>query len=690
MLKRLGDLLHSRFAPALLLALVAILAYALLLTQMGFYWDDLPMSWIRYELGPEAMTRYFSNNRPVWGWLYQITTRLFPQVPIYWQLFALFWRWTGAVLVWAIVRNLWPKQTTFAVGVSLLFLIYPGFNAQWAAYLYSHFFIVLSFFLFSQLCMLWSIGRPSWQLTTAGMVFSALNLWMMEYFYVLELARGAILWTALRNEPHDQPKRNKRTQRDRQTGHQQRIQHLKRFFLLWAPYLGVFAAAVLSRLFIFNNQVYGLGLLPRLKTDFLATLIALVQNALISFWTVSVAAWGQAFQLPDPAMHGPRTMLVYAGVIGVTVAALLIFLWKNADGPEGRFEGRNAWWAVGLGLIMLPFASAPFWLIDLPVTLGFPANRFTLPSMLGVSLIAGGLVYRIPAARARNILLALLVGLGAGRQFLWASDFSRDWAVQRNLFWQMAWRIPALQPDTIILMNEHLKFYADNSLGPVVNWIYASENRSSRIDYVLLYPTNRLGKSLPALEPDLPIRYDFLAGVFEGNTSQVVSIYFSPPACLHVLDPELDPANRFIQGDGLMREAARLSSTEHILAEQTVRMPDIYGPEPAHGWCYFFEKADLARQLGDWEQVTELGEQAFALADHPNDPTERFVFIEGYAHMHDWAAALKYSSEAHRVSPSFVDPLLCGLWSRIETETAPGPEKDAALVEVRTKYSCSP
>ena len=69
-------------SPPLVLAIVAILAYGLLLPQLGFYWDDLPMSWIRYQLGTEAMARYFSTNRPVWGLLYQLTTRLFPQVPI--------------------------------------------------------------------------------------------------------------------------------------------------------------------------------------------------------------------------------------------------------------------------------------------------------------------------------------------------------------------------------------------------------------------------------------------------------------------------------------------------------------------------------------------------------------------------------------------------------------------------------
>ncbi|MGC8857219.1 MAG: hypothetical protein ACP5QU_10545, partial [Anaerolineae bacterium] len=101
--------------PLLILVLLVILAYGLLLPSQGFYWDDLPMSWIRYQLGPEAMTRYFANNRPVWGLLYQVTTRIFPYVPIYWQVFALFWRWLGGGLVWAIVRQLWPERKTFAL-----------------------------------------------------------------------------------------------------------------------------------------------------------------------------------------------------------------------------------------------------------------------------------------------------------------------------------------------------------------------------------------------------------------------------------------------------------------------------------------------------------------------------------------------------------------------------------------------
>jgi len=94
-------------------------------------------------------------------------------------------------------------------------------------------------------------------------------------------------------------------------------------------------------------------------------------------------------------------------------------------------------------------------------------------------------------------------------------------------------------------------------------------------------------------------------------------------------------------------------------------MPEIYYPEPVHAWCYYFEKADLARQLKDWNQVVKLGDVAFALDDYPNDPVERFVFIEGYAHDGQWDKAMELSIVSYKVSKDYVGPLLCKLWNRL-------------------------
>jgi hypothetical protein len=193
------------------------------------------------------------------------------------------------------------------------------------------------------------------------------------------------------------------------------------------------------------------------------------------------------------------------------------------------------------------------------------------------------------------------------------------------------------------------------------------------------------------LKKDIPIRYDYLAGQFNGNTSQALAFYYDPPACLRLLEPDLDSGNRFISDESLMREAAALSNEAMILSEPTARMPDIYAPEPAHGWCYYFQKADLARQLGDWEEVIRLGDIAFKLDDHPNNPVERFVFIEGYAHEGDWERALKLSRESYQVSKEYVGPLLCRLWERIEMETTESlaEGRTEAISQVKNMLSCN-
>jgi hypothetical protein len=117
-------------------------------------------------------------------------------------------------------------------------------------------------------------------------------------------------------------------------------------------------------------------------------------------------------------------------------------------------------------------------------------------------------------------------------------------------------------------------------------------------------------------------------------------------------------------------------------------MPAIYHPEPAHGWCYYFEKAELARQFGNWDEVVKLGDIALELDDHPNNPVERFVFIEGYAHVGQWDRAIKLSRESYQVSKSYVGPLLCRLWERMETETTDSAEKSEALSEVKNIFAC--
>jgi hypothetical protein len=500
---------------------------------------------------------------------------------------------------------------------------------------------------------------------------SALNLWMMEYFFVLELLRPLLILrvTAVAHPDESQRKILRRTGLD------------------WLPYLMIFGANILWRLFVFNNQIYQPTLLSSIQVAPLTAIAELVRSIALQLYRTSAAAWSQVLQLPIAGREGPRTIAYYAAV--VLLSALAVGLWIAVSRRRRAPTDGGEWWPLGVGLAAMLLAGGPFLLTGLEVSLAYPANRFTLPFMLGVSLLLAGLLAFLPP-RLRMWMTIALIGLAAGRQALWAEDYREDWITHKAMFWQMLWRAPGIEPNTLVLINEGaLPYYADNSLIGSLNWIYDPGNRSSRLDYALFYPTSRLGGSLPNLAAHQPIQYDFISEVFSGNTSQVLAFYYQPPGCLRLLDPAMDTDNHLIPDATMMREAAALSSSEWILPSESAHMPRLFGPEPEHGWCYFFERADLAAQMGDWARVAELGDKAFALDDHPNDPVERFVFIEGYARNGAVRRAVELSGDSYRVSRTVVGPLLCRLWLRIEAGANSTPEVSDRMPEIKSMFACT-
>ncbi len=255
------------------------------------------------------------------------------------------------------------------------------------------------------------------------------------------------------------------------------------------------------------------------------------------------------------------------------------------------------------------------------------------------------------------------------------------------MFWQLSWRMPGIQPGTVLLSNElPVRHYSDNSLTAPLNWVFDPNNRSETMSYALFYPTIRVGASLPALQPGLPIEWDYLATHFTGSSSKAVAFYYNPPGCVRVLDPYIEAGNYTLPP--YLRKAMVLSTTTPILPEGQPHLPEaLFGRQSETSWCYYFEKADLARQFGDWQQVIELGDLGFASGDYPNDPIERFPFIEAYAYTGDWQRALEQSRQAGQIAPVY-EVLVCRLWERIEAQTQPGAERNAAVQSVQQEYRC--
>ena len=678
-----ANLSSPRSVP-IVLFLIAFLTYGLFFWERGFYWDEAPWTWIYYRLGPEALTKTFSTSRPFWGMIYQITMPLLGPYPWRWQLLMVIMRWLTAVLVWLLLRQVWQKDERPALWTSLLFLVYPGLGQNFISLMYTHFYIVLNCFLLSlYFSVLALTPNPSPKLggglTIAALAFSVINLLTMEYFYFMEFLRVILFWIVLQGEWK---------------------QRLRRAAILFLPYFGVMIGITIWRLFFFENQnaSYSYVTLDLIRQNPLLGISTLFQYVFRDFWVTVPQAWAFPFEPMGASELGTRVSVISAALVLLLTPLIGIYLYyysKHKHTEQTRTKEMFV-----LGFFTWLFAGISFWLVGIEPQLHFSADRFTMPFMLGSSLI---LVAFMGLLGSRSLLpyglLALMIAFSIGKQFETNIAYVRDWDVHHNFFWQLSWRIPALERNTTILTNDlPVTYFSDNSLSGPLNWIYS---REGEMDHILYFASVRINRGLPDLKPGLEIEQNYLARTFYGNTSKMVVINYSPPGCLRILDPEIDSENRLI--DPLLRQGAVLSNSVMIRADNPSIMPkSLFAPELQHGWCYYFEKAELARQFGDWDEIVQLGDKAFQLEnDSPNDPVERFVFIEGYAHMGDWERAVELSKVSYRVSREFVGPLLCRLWNRIETETPESVESDAlsgeavskrneALTDIENTFACNP
>ncbi len=115
---------------------------------------------------------------------------------------------------------------------------------------------------------------------------------------------------------------------------------------------------------------------------------------------------------------------------------------------------------------------------------------------------------------------------------------------------------------------------------------------------------------------------------------------------------------------------------------------DVFGPEPAHRWCYYFERADLARQFGEWDQVLKLWEEAGPLASQARYGPEYLPFIEAFARSDHWDKAVDLTLKADAKTAG-MSGFLCSNWARMMQETPASEAKTASWAKLQTAVACA-
>src|SRR3989304_10257861 len=88
---RFRSLVKKINQPPWLILIACILAYGIMIPWLGLYSDDWIYLTSFHKFGTEGLTRYFSTNRPVWGFIYQSNLPILGITPCHWHLFGFFW-----------------------------------------------------------------------------------------------------------------------------------------------------------------------------------------------------------------------------------------------------------------------------------------------------------------------------------------------------------------------------------------------------------------------------------------------------------------------------------------------------------------------------------------------------------------------------------------------------------------------
>ena len=665
----------KKISTPLTLGIITLLAYGLFAFQHGYYWDDWAFSWTRAFFGSEGIFDQVAVNRPIRAYWEAWLTPLIGIKPASWQIYLLFIRWAAALALWGVLKTLWAEKKWQNALTALFFLVYPGLTQIPLALTYQYFWSQLFLFFISLILMIQAAQSPRFCIPKiiAASIISFLSLFGLEYLFGLELIRPVFLWIALKPAFP--------TLKDR----------AKKVSIFYAPYFALLLVYLYWRVFLYKSTIYSIG-----ETSF--SLSGIWTQLWQAIPTVGLDAWLKVLVQPFGSESGlsPRLALVMGAILLVGTLLLVSYLKSLVTSEtEDLSTQKKDWdwdWLL-LSIALMLGAGIPFYIANFPIKLTFPEDRFTFPFIFGVSMSLTWLFSLIKNETQRFTLAALMISLAITTHIHNGDIYRSEWRLQQLFAQQLFWRAPDIAPGTLILTEDDGVFphNDDEAFSFLVNWAYDSDP-TTELKYDYFYVSGRLGAELPALKEDVSVFKDHLAATFSGNTDQILLLYFSPPSCLRILDPIYDAdvfiAPRDVENvqmgsltlPRVLAPALPFSNPRELIAKNNDDFNPpawLFGAEPERNWCYYFQKADLARQDGDWEKVAKLGDKAFNIPYSPADAAEYLPFIEAYARLGRYDDAQALTEIAADKNPA-LKPMLCSLWQRVAKDGGLG--KSSALI----------
>jgi len=607
----------------LLLLIVASIAYLPLINHIGYSYDDWYLMASARAEGSGVFWSIFSVDRPLRSLVMIPAYMLFGGNPLYYHLSAFLFRVSGALALLWILYMLWPRQRTATLLTSLLFLIYPGFLSQPNAIDYQSHIVGLAAALFSIAFTLKGVlseNRPT------KIVFYSLSIllgWFylgqMEWYIGIEFFRWACVFLL--------------SSREVGTLLQKAWQTIQRaypaiviplFFLIWRIlfFKGERGATDASIQFE-PLKLYPLQTIYHWGVQVLQDLV----DVTFSAWVVPLSQLTGFVQ-----RWGVLLAIVAAGLV-IFVAYLL----RENDSQAEPLESQPYREAFILGLLTAIAGLIPIAMVNREVL--FPAySRYSLISSIGVAIFIPALLMGLRWNILRNGLAAGLLVIAVLVQHANTVKYAKETSATNMFWWQVSWRVPQFEKyTTLIAYYPAVVLEEDYFVWGPASLIYYPEKQNPKNIQPGLYAAVLNAQTIAKVQARERQEYDKRKNIVTYKNYRNIVILTQPTlhSCMHVMNGNFPEYSRSEWSS--IRAVGSYSKFGNVLVDEAPHTPPtiVFGPEPSHGWCYYYEKADLARQMGDWNEVLEIGNQAFSNGLLPKDLIEWMPFLQAYAQVGD-------------------------------------------------------
>jgi hypothetical protein len=620
------------------LAFISALVYLVSINRFSYFRDDWYYAYDGYIAGPSIFKVMFSSDRPARGLFFGIYYLLFGAQPFPYHIGIYLWRIFGGYSALWLFHLLWPRQRVANFSMALLFVIYPGFLWWPQGIEYQPMVASLGLHTFSialTLTAILSTQKNTRILLWIGSVLTGLTaITLVDYAIGMEVFRILCIFLLVAGTQPDLSFIRKIIQTIRAS-----------LIPLISPLL-----FLVWKIFFFTGDRKATDIsfqISDLIRAPMATSLLWGKNLFTSALNVSALAWWTPLSQYYSFLQQNDLSLGYL-IATICIALTVIttrFITEPDPQPEEQPQTREAskpdnfpFNAIWLGLAGMIFGLLPVIMANRFVI--FKAySHYALPASLAGVILVVGLIHSLSSKKLQLILASLLVGVAALTHRGLAVKAANEQAAVRNFWWQVYWRIPKIQDGAMVAaIYPGIDYGEDTDIvwGPA-NFLYYPQQQpgvdlvkykigATRLDEEGIQ--NVLGEDAKISKP---YRSHFM---FLNYRKVIVMSQPSSKSCVHVIDehwPELSQ-----QDTSQTAQMFPHSKIEYALStgdKNSTPLDFAFGAEPVHNWCFYYQKAELARQQGDWKTVAEIGAEVENLRIAPNDLIEWTPFLQTYAYL---------------------------------------------------------